>query len=76
MARAFDRERKKLAPINRRRGLFRLWILVSGVWIMGWLIYFVIQLMADNWSGRDLLTVPVVLLSLWALRRNWNFNES
>jgi hypothetical protein len=28
---------------------------------MGWLIYFVIELIAGNWSGPDVLTVPVVL---------------
>jgi hypothetical protein len=64
-----DRERKELAPVNWRLGLFRLSVLISAAWIMGWLIYFVIELIAGNWSNRDLLTVPAVLLSLWALRR-------
>jgi hypothetical protein len=55
------RERKELPPVNWRRGLFRIWILISGAWIMGWLIYFVIELIAGYWSSRDLLTIPVVL---------------
>jgi hypothetical protein len=55
------RERKELPPINWRRGLFRIWVLVSGAWVMGWFIYFAIHFIAGNWSGRDVLAVPVVL---------------
>jgi predicted membrane-bound dolichyl-phosphate-mannose-protein mannosyltransferase len=61
MARPFDRERKEPSPINWRRGLFRLWVLVSSAWIMGWLIFFAIEYIGGNWTARDFLAVPVVL---------------
>jgi hypothetical protein len=61
LSRPFQRERKELAPINWRRGLLRLWVLVSGAWMMGWLIYLVVELIVGHWSGRDILAVPVVL---------------
>jgi hypothetical protein len=28
---------------------------------MGWLIYFIIYLIAGNWSGRDVVAFPIVL---------------
>jgi len=61
MTRPFDRERKEPAPINWRRGLFRLWVLISAAWIMGWLIFFAIEFIGGSWTDRDFLTVPVVL---------------
>ena len=30
-------------PANWRRGMVRLWILISSAWVMGWLIYFAIR---------------------------------
>ena len=61
MTRPFDRERKELAPINWRRGLFRLWVLISAAWIMGWLIFYAIEFIGGTWTDRDFLTVPIVL---------------
>jgi hypothetical protein len=79
MNRRFDRERKEPSPINWRRGLFRLWVLISGAWIMGWLIYFLIEFIAGNWTGRDSLTMPVVLFGppaailIMGLATRWAF---
>jgi hypothetical protein len=61
MARPFDRERKVPTPINWRRGLVRLWLLISAAWIMGWIIYYAIDFITGNWSSRELLAIPVVL---------------
>ena len=30
-------------PINWRRGFFRVWVLLSAAWMMGWGIYFTIE---------------------------------
>ncbi len=59
--RPFGREKEKLAPINWRRGLMRLWILVSAAWIMGWLIFFAIEFISGKSTGPDLLVIPIIL---------------
>ncbi|HZV21128.1 MAG TPA: hypothetical protein VE986_06240 [Hyphomicrobiales bacterium] len=75
--RTFNREREM--PLNWRRGLFRLWILVSGAWIVGWLIYYAIDLIANQWTSREFLIVPIVLfgpplaLLLFAIATRWAF---
>jgi hypothetical protein len=49
------------APLNWRRGLFRLWVLVSAAWIMAWAIYFVLSAMTRALSTEgDFLAIPVV----------------
>ena len=48
-------------PLNWRRGLFRLWLLVSAAWLMSWSIYFILSAMAQAFrTVGDLLAVPVV----------------
>ena len=53
--------REEVAPLNWRRGLFRLWLLVSAAWLMSWSIYFILSAMAQalNTVG-DFLAIPVV----------------
>ena len=48
-------------PVNWRRGMFRLWILVSSAWVMGWMIYFAIKFISGEFSGPHIPVVPVVL---------------
>jgi hypothetical protein len=36
-------EKEKPEPINWQRGMFRLWIVASTAWMMGWLIYLAIE---------------------------------
>ena len=51
------------APINWRRGMFRLWLLVSAAWIMGWAIYLILSAMAQALTTpEDFLAIPVVFL--------------
>ena len=61
MTQPFNRERGKRAPLNWRRGLFRLWVLISAAWIMGWIISFAIEFIEGTWTNRDFQVVAVVL---------------
>lgn len=71
-------ERGKSAPINWRRGIFRLWVLASAAWIMGWLIYFAIDYTSGA-STEQLVVAPIVLfgppvaLLLFGLATRWAF---
>ena len=58
--RRFNLQHEK-SPVNWRRGMFRLWILVSSAWVMGWLIYFAIKFVSGEYSEHHVPVVPVVL---------------
>jgi hypothetical protein len=58
---AINRGGAKSAPIYWRRGMFRLWVLLSAAWMMGWLIFYAIEIIGGAWTARDFLVVPVVL---------------
>jgi hypothetical protein len=73
--------KEEAAPLNWRRGLFRLWLLVSAAWLMSWAIYFILSAMAQAFHTiGDFLAIPVVffgppialllcgLATGWALR--------
>ncbi len=50
-------------PINWRRGLIRVWLLVSAAWIMSWIIYLLMQgIQGEFRTTRDFLQLPVLLL--------------
>ena len=38
--RSFRNEEEPLL-VNWRRGLFRVWLLLSAAWLMGWIIYLI-----------------------------------
>ena|SRR3974390_182069 len=64
--------------INWRRGLFRVWLLVSAAWLMGWIIYLVMYGLQGGFKTTgDLLVVPVLLfgppiaLLLFGLAARW-----
>jgi len=77
--RRFNLQQEK-TPVNWRRGMFRLWILVSSAWVMGWLIYFAIKFMGGEFPTQHIPVVPVVLFgpplalllfglgAIWAMR--------
>ena len=49
------------APLNWRQGLFRLWLLVSAAWIMGWAIYVILSGLGQEFkTTEDFLAIPVV----------------
>lgn len=58
------------APLNWRRGLFRVWMLISAGWIMGWTIYLILEGVHGSLSTRgDFIEVPILLfappIALW-----------
>ena len=77
--RPFDSESEKPAPINWRRGMFRIWVLASAAWIMGWVLYLLIDGLKVGFSVSDLLVVAVVLLGpplallLFGIATRWAF---
>ncbi len=77
LSRPFNREKE--TPINWRRGIFRLWVLASAAWIMGWLIFFLIESINGLPTNRELLALPVVLfgppvaLLVFGLATRWAF---
>ena len=53
----------QIARVNWRRGLFRVWLLLSASWIMGWVIYLAVNGIKDGFqSSRDWLAIPVLLI--------------
>jgi hypothetical protein len=84
--RPFAQDNEEQRPINWRRGMFRVWVLVSAAWIMGWIIYLTIQGIESGVieSGFRLngkvMAVPVVLfgppvaLLLFGFAARWAFH--
>lgn len=67
-------------PLNLRRGMFRIWIVLSVAWIMGWSIELVMRgIQGDFKTANDVLVVPVLLagppiaLLLFGLATAWAF---
>jgi hypothetical protein len=63
----------QIAQVNWRRGLFRVWLLLSAAWFMGWTVYIVVNGIKDGFqSFGDLFAIPVFVdwtacraLSVW-----------
>jgi hypothetical protein len=56
--------------VNWKRGLFRVWILISAGWIMGWTIYLLLEGVQGSLSTTgDFIEVPILLfappIALW-----------
>lgn len=67
-------------PLNWRRGLLRVWLLLSAAWVMGWLVYLILYGIQGGFrSAAELLPVPVLLfgppvaLLLFGLLAGWAF---
>ena len=61
---------QRVRPLNLRRGLFRVWLLVSAGWIVGWTIYLIMDGIQGGLSTNgDLIVVPILLfappIALW-----------
>jgi hypothetical protein len=70
----------KAMQVNWRRGLLRVWILLSAAWIMGWLVYLILSGIQGGFqSSGDFLAIPVLLfgppvaLLLFGLVAGWAF---
>ncbi len=60
--RSFGGQGNEPKPVNWRRGMFRIWLLFSAAWMMGWIIYLIMSGLQDGFKAPgDLLAVPVVL---------------
>src|SRR5215471_3920210 len=54
---------RDIAQVNWRRGLFRVWLLLSAAWTMGWVVYLIIHGIKDGpQSSGELLAIPVLLV--------------
>jgi hypothetical protein len=50
-------------PVNWRRGLFRVWLLISAAWIFAWTIELILNgIQGDFKTPGDFLQIPVLLL--------------
>jgi hypothetical protein len=67
------------APLNWRRGLWRLWVLASSAWLLGWGVYLSIWALRSGFEAGDLLAIPVLLvgpplaLLVFGLATSWAF---
>jgi hypothetical protein len=66
--------------INWRRGLFRVWVLVSVAWLMGWIIFLImVGIQGGLQTTGDFLEIPVLLfgppiaLLLLGVAAGWAF---
>jgi len=66
--------------INWRRGLVRVWLLVSAGWVMGWTIYLIMHGLQGGYSGnKDFVAIPILLLApplallIFGLATGWAF---
>jgi hypothetical protein len=78
--RPFNAPTEESTPVNWRRGTFRVWILVSVAWIMGWIIYLIMDGLQGGFKSRgDFMVIPVLLLGppiallLFGLATGWAF---
>jgi hypothetical protein len=77
--RSFAPPSSEPAPINWRRGLFRVWVLVSVAWVMSWVIYLLVDILRNGFHGSDLLIVPILLfgppvaLLIFGMAAGWAF---
>jgi hypothetical protein len=70
-------EASEPTPINRHRGMFRVWLLVSAGWIMGWTIYLLMHNLEGKFPGSDFFVVPIlgppVALLIFGIATRWAF---
>jgi hypothetical protein len=46
---------------NWRRGLFRIWLIASTGWMMGWTIYLLMYSLRSGYTGnRDFVAIPIL----------------
>jgi len=60
-ARSLSPQTRELAPINWRRGRFRIWLLLSAAWIMAWTIDLILWTLRFGMETREVAAVPVLL---------------
>jgi len=75
-----NNESEAKPPLNWRRGLLRIWLLVSAAWVMGWLVYLIMYGIQGGFQSlSEVLVLPVLLfgppvaLLLFGLLAGWAF---
>ena len=53
-------------PVNWRRGMFRVWVLISAAWIMSWSIYLIMSALEGKFG-------PPVALLIFGTATGWAF---
>jgi hypothetical protein len=78
-----DEITRAAAPLNWRRGLWRVWLLASAAWIMGWIVYLILYGIKIGFqSSGDFIAIPVLLIGppiallLFGLVAGWDFGVS
>jgi hypothetical protein len=77
--RSFTPKVRESAPFNWRRGLLRIWLLVSAGWVMSWAIYLIMYVLEGRFIRSDFLAVPIILfgpsvaLLLFGIAARWAF---
>jgi hypothetical protein len=71
---------ESIKAVNWRRGLIRVWLLLSAAWIMGWAVYLILFAIRVGFQNfREFLAIPVLLfgppiaLLLFGLAAGWAF---
>jgi hypothetical protein len=77
--RAFRPEAGEPTPINWRRDMFRVWLLMSAGRVMSWVIYLLTHTLEGRFPGSDFLVVPILLfdppvtLPIFGVTTGWAF---
>jgi hypothetical protein len=78
--RSYGRRGGEPDPINWRRGLYRVWLLVCAAWLMGWSIYLILYGLRLGFRGTgDIIVIPILLfgppiaLLLFGMAAGWAF---
>jgi hypothetical protein len=78
--RSLGRRSNEPEPINWRRGMYRVWLLVSAAWIMSWIIYLILYGLRAGFQGTgDVLVIPILLFGppvamlLFGMAAGWAF---
>src|SRR5665647_1759151 len=79
--RSLSAKDEEILAVNWRRGLFRVWLLFCAAWLMGWIIYLIMQGLQGGFKTTgDFLVIPVLLfgppiaLLIFGLAAGWAAN--
>ena len=78
--RRFASRNEDTIPLNWRRGMFRMWLVLSAAWIMGWIIEFLVYGIQGGFgTWRAFLVIPILLFGppvaalIFGLAVGWAF---
>jgi hypothetical protein len=75
--RSFSPQAKELTPFNWRRGLVRMWLLISAGWVMSWTIYLIMDALEGKFTNFFVIPIvlfgPPVALLIFSIAARWAF---